>query len=300
MRKARRAGLVVRVDRMEFPCATMCTGCGWLRWPDDPTAGDPQRRTPPPSDDPVCPHCASRTWLDLQHVPTWEALQQVERYEADARNGRPISVAVGVAAAGLLALAALAAVIASPVLAGVIGVCAIGGFSFAARTFAAVPKPRRTVPRRWSMVVPRRGGASSVARDRVVTDGRLRAPLSGRECLAFEVAVRHDTDATADWPTWSLVEQRNTALEIADHRVGANELLLELERERCTAEGEAVQNYLSARGVDPHAPDLVVYETILEPDATVELLRAADGIMSARAARRQRPSCSPSRRSSCS
>src|SRR5687768_14332710 len=97
VRRAARAGLIVHVDRMAIDCAMMCTGCGWLRWPDDPTAGDPQRRTPASSDSPMCPHCGSRAWLDLQHVPTWDALQQVERYEAEARRGRPIGVAVGVA-----------------------------------------------------------------------------------------------------------------------------------------------------------------------------------------------------------
>jgi hypothetical protein len=277
VRRAARAGLIVHVDRMAIDCAMMCTGCGWLRWPEDPTAGDPQRRTPASSDTPMCPHCGSRAWLDLQHVPTWDALQQVERYEADARRGRPIGIAGGVAAVALVGVAALAAVIASPVLAGVLGVCAIGGFSFAARAIAAVPAPRRLVPRRWSMVVPPRGVTNVVARDRVVTDARLRAPLSGRECVAYEVAVRNDDDISADWPTWSLVEQRNAAFAIAGERVGADDVLLELDRERSTAEGEAVQNYLSARGIDPHAPDLVLYETIVEPGATMELRRAAKG-----------------------
>jgi hypothetical protein len=279
VRRASRAGLLVRVDRMEIECAMMCTGCGWLRWPDDPTAGDPQRRTPASSDTPMCPYCGSKAWLDLQHVPTWEALQQVERYEVDARRGKPIGVAVGVAAVGLVGLASLAAVVASPVLAGVLGACALAGFGFTARVIAAAPAPRRLVPRRWSMVVPPRGVASPVARDRIVTDARLRAPLSGRECVAYEVAVRRDNDARADWPTWSLVDQRNVAFAIAGERVDADDVLLELHRERSTAEGEAVQNYLSARGIDPHAPHLVMYETIVEPGATMELRRAADGTL---------------------
>jgi hypothetical protein len=128
------------------------------------------------------------------------------------------------------------------------------------------------------MALPTARGGQAVASGPALAEATLVAPLSGRACVAYEVAVRHDANADAELSTWALVEQRHVALEIGGTRLDADDAHLDLPRELHVVRDPArVQQYLRERGVDPHATELVIFETIVEPGATVRMRVSANG-----------------------
>jgi hypothetical protein len=130
------------------------------------------------------------------------------------------------------------------------------------------------------MTLRPRGRTRPAASGSVVADAELVAPLSGRACVAYEVGVRHDTHRSGALRTWALLEQRNAPFEVAGTRVRADGTHLALRRELHRpreVDLPRVHDYLRARGIDPHARDLVLYETIVTKNAGVHLHTGGGG-----------------------
>jgi hypothetical protein len=127
------------------------------------------------------------------------------------------------------------------------------------------PGRTRKTPLRWlgavARDVPALAGAVELADDAVA----LHAPLSGRTCAAWEVAIRKDDRVDAEAGTWLLVERRNAPLRIADGTVARDALHAPLRRELVDVDptDPRVAEYLRARGLDPTGLTLVMYEALV-------------------------------------
>ena len=98
------------------------------------------------------------------------------------------------------------------------------------------------------------------------------APLTGRPCVAYEVGVRTDDDAQAPLGTWLLIEQGVAPLIAGGTSIPEGKAWLELRSRTRHQPGDpgsvaSLRRFLRERGFD--RPDLVVFETIVEPDASV-------------------------------
>ena len=264
--------------RLPFPCALLCANCGRLHWPLDPTGGDPHRRGP---DDVVleCVHCRRQTLLDLQECSIASALIETEAYDLRQRKRFKRLVNLSLAAMSVGAAAGVAMVAAPPLgVLAVVGAAGVVGFGFTIDASAS----RRELPRRWSLAPRPRGRKQLRARGRIVAEKHLVAPLSGRECVAFEIGVRYDKKLRARASSWGLLEQHHVAFAVGDARVSENSTYFELRRERYVAgdaDLERVQRYLQERGLDPYARNLVICETIVARGESVDLHEAADGAL---------------------
>ncbi|MCA9705999.1 MAG: hypothetical protein KDK70_09150 [Myxococcales bacterium] len=136
--------------------------------------------------------------------------------------------------------------------------------------------PRQRRPQRWRLVPPPRGRVCDTHAGSVFGRRKLWAPISGRECVAYEVAiapagVRPRTDAD-----WLVREQGSATLVLGDHAVEGRDVALLLDsgsRAPLQADPAAVSRFLRARGVIT-TPDAVdVYETIVSRGQAVTLCR---------------------------
>lgn len=115
-------------------------------------------------------------------------------------------------------------------------------------------------------------------RDRAeATADLLHAPLSGRPCIAYEVAVRDDDDPDGKLPSWRLLEQDNTGFRVGELEVAASEARLRLRREDFThstvgAMEAGARRYMRMRGL-LEGEAVYVYETIVAPGDQCEVGR---------------------------
>jgi hypothetical protein len=263
-------------DLVEFDCFFLCMSCGHLS---DPRVGDPMRREA--HEGPRnCAMCGAVGLVDLRQTPMVHSLSALETSEEQpslgARVGKVFRV-LGLAgtAAGLLAFVDSLGV--SIVVIGT----ALAGWAASSRFVFGPSVPRRSLPRRWRMPqTSKRPGAQPHRRVRAQAQSSaelLRAPLSGRPCIAYEVAVRDDDDATGSPSSWRLVEQDNVGFRVGELEVAPGEALLQLRRELLSkgtigSENDAIRRYLRMRGLlDSEA--VYIYETILAPADACELSR---------------------------
>ena len=102
----------------------------------------------------------------------------------------------------------------------------------------------------------------------------LRAPMSGRECLAYEVAIAPagvTPDSDADWV---IREQRSTRVTVDGHHLEGNDVALSVEpatRQRLDVEPRVLARFLRERGITATRASYDVYETIVTPRRPVSL-----------------------------
>ncbi|MEM7153230.1 MAG: hypothetical protein AAF799_10320 [Myxococcota bacterium] len=143
---------------------------------------------------------------------------------------------------------------------------------------AAITRDRRvrrpSRPRRWSWV---EAPPSSTFRERSGTvTGRspLRAPMSGRECLAYEVAIAPAGVTPKTDADWVVREQRATRLCVDGLQVEGTDVALVVDPTaptRFEVEPTALARYLRERGVMAASDSFDVYEAIVAPHARVTL-----------------------------
>lgn len=254
-----------------FDCSWQCTECGFQISPPPSEASEDSYRSPAdpgPRDrrpEGPCAGCGARgAWANLREGAVVEALIVQDETRQSTRGARR---------SGLITLLGLAAWTA------VVGwaVYGHGGWFFFPLALATALVMGRTAyaeyrsGRRaryavsWTHELPPRGRARATRTGALAGEGALRAPLSGRLCLAYELGVRHDGDAEADPWTWTLLEQRS----LASLRVGGAELSssphLRLRRELYVdALSPAARDELRKRGLDPSRPGYTLFETIVE------------------------------------
>lgn len=258
--KARPASHGTRVAdrvRLKSACHYLCVDCGCMT--PQASADEAQAGTDnPPS---TCGQCGGTEWADLREEAVVEQLHGTD-HELAARPSGASQVASSLGL-GLGVLVTSAAVVGGAVLftsifldnyAGVqitknsAGLALAGAFDFIIGTYAllawilpafrrSLRRPRRTA-QRWRTFAP---AAPQVA-----------APLTGRDCGGYEVAVRTTADAHAPAGTWLLVER-------------CGDVSAKRERIEVDVSDEAVSTFLRCRGLDPTGLSLVFYERIAQP-----------------------------------
>ncbi|HLT38214.1 MAG TPA: hypothetical protein VK034_18140 [Enhygromyxa sp.] len=274
-------------DLVEYDCLFLCMSCGHLS---EPRVGDPMRSEAQVGPRP-CGMCGASGLVDLRQTPMVHSLSALESTDINPSRARWVGKTFGVlgvvgAIAGMIALFGPALLDALDRLeAGFmlvsLGVVASVLFARAVSSLLGPSTRRRTLPRRWRM--PRRArlpGATTHGRVRgqVETASELlRAPLSGRPCVAYEVAVRDDADASASSPSWRLLEQDSVGFRVNEVEVAPGEALLKLRREPFSngvigSENETTRRFMRTRGLLA-SEDVFVYETILAPGAPCTVSR---------------------------
>ncbi len=267
----------------------MCTACGFLELPADMAwhGRDPLRSEG--GVDPrtmACRHCGAREWADLGDGATIAALRHVDAAEAPTRVSAGIRTlrrawAVTRGVSGLAIGAALLVGLVTSTLAtgGLLVVMYPMLVGLAIVVIATVVDAIRDVrddrpahaPARWHLALPE--AKAPLVENAGVAHAigpLLRAPLTGRACVAYELAIRTDDDAGAPESTWLLLEQRSTAFTVGDHRYPADSVRLDLARTRvepAALDEDRVGAIVRARGFLTTDTTLALFESIV-PDAT--------------------------------
>ena len=282
-------------DYVDFDCYALCMECGHLVEP--PKQGSPMRRdTTPGPDMRECPACGTRGLADLRHTPTAYSLSALESDEPKFPAMRVLGFVTSLAALVLLGGPVFLDILDDPgavdqwfrgsLLLGMLVLLVIG----------FLPSPRIELddegagegrPRRWRL--PRAGQVLGSlpwrtrpvsGRVRSETGDLLRAPLSGRPCVAYEVAVRSDDDPSASMSSWTLLEQDNVEFHVGEVEVERGDALLTLPRSLAwrgvlAKQGERVKRFMRMRGL-LDVEEVYVYETIVAPGDSCSVVAGDD------------------------
>lgn len=272
-------------DDEPFPCGWVCQGCGLMR-----DAPEDQARADAP-----CSFCKARAWIDLRSFRNAQLVRESEeRLRQDApqwarRKVRGTAGVVGVALAGTT-MAALAALMGPLVLAPAAVIAAASGGAGAVafdqilgRSLARWLIARADMgPARWRCALPKPDLQSPiVARHRGVPQASaplLRAPISGRECLAYEVGVIFDAEGDAYPPVWVLREDRNTPFSVDGVEVDRDALTTELSMFEVNDQAQQLppddlRRFLRERGLFVADGSWDFFESILPADTEIDLCR---------------------------
>ena len=263
-------------EAVSTACALLCAQCGRLEWPSASEASHPMRQDPDagPRREP-CSHCNETLWIDLGRPSTALALRRGEE-----ENSRELSVHSKVAlnATGATAAAALVGVVGfglvwATAIGAVLTGLAVGIHSFNQRRRGG--NKGHPLPDRWSMALAPSGPTKVAATGPIEAVEPLRSPISGTECVAYEVGLREDDDAQAELASWALVEQRVASSTIDGADVPrATHLRLRRRRLGRLSDMElddAARAWLHERGFSPTGSTLHLFETIVEPGQRASL-----------------------------
>lgn len=255
--------------------AMLCAECGWLDWR---SSGDvsPHRQAADAHRDVSCPHCQACAWLDLRRDSTALVIREGEEglAAAPSRTSDVLrSSALGVVAGTFLGVLATSSLVIGAAVAGLCGVAAgLAGLRLRRLSVA----PARSLPDRWSLALPAHSDRVESLCGVPQCTEPLRAPISGRRCLAWEVGLRADDHADGDLASWALLEQRVASLVVQEHAVHPEETFVALKR---TCVGpfsiESVDppalEWLRDRGFTAVGSTLFLYESIVPLEAKVEV-----------------------------
>ena len=273
-------------DEEAYACAWVCQGCGLMR-------DAPKQST---DIDVECGHCKARAWIDLR---SFRNAQLVREQEQRLRQEGPdwvqdkVRNTAGVAGVAIGGATALAASALLPMLLPVAVIAAAVGGAGALGVQQIIGKPlsrwliaREDVgPARWRCALPKPNLDSEiVARHTGVATTRqapLAAPISGRECIAYEVGVVFDAEGDAYPPVWAIREDRNVAFEVGDVSVAADALTTELTMLSVSAQANErdradVAKFLRQRGLFLADGDYEFFESVLPVGTEIELVRHAE------------------------
>ena len=278
-------------ERVEFACAYLCGTCGYLI--EHPAEASEE---PPAS----CPACGDEGAVDLAIEPLAERVRQLE---ADERANAPtwVKQLVGGGTSGLMvALCATWFATGHPSY----GMATIMAALFVVPlAYVTLPRAasvwllsgRTHPPHRWHepLGLPEAGAAPNHTLDRLearAVDDTLEAPISQRECLAYQVCVLFDVSGDARPPEWALQEQRATHTKLGDAlELDPDELYLESPVELVETLGEALDSrlddaevdsasnydelkqFLRQRGLFSTEGEFHLYEAVLEPGDLVHV-----------------------------
>lgn len=261
--------------------ALLCSECGRLTWPGAGSAS-PHRSSGLAPQEAECPHCQSRAWIDLRRESTALAIREGEQGFAAAESASVdilrkagLGVVVG-SFVGIIATNSLLVGLCMALLAGV-----AGGLAGVRLRRMSVPS-KRTLPDRWSLALPPATEATSTVEGVAQDVELLRSPLTGRECVAFEVGLREDLNGAGELSSWALLEQRVASMSIAGAVVNPASTFVELPRESL---GElapesldtAAVEWLLERGFTPVGSNLTVFESVLLPEGLLSLVQSSQG-----------------------
>lgn len=276
-----RAAFDRRSDRAPEPCLLSCSGCGALSAPPSP---DPHRGIAALRVDP-CRYCGHDAWIDLTEDDATRSLAAVEAYEHHTidpgRRIRHWTLRIG-GATTIGLLCAFAAFYSYSfifsTLTAMVGLVAVCFFSLGYGQATEVVK--RSLPYRWSLPLP---PTAAIARDGARIEGPvsagdeelLRAPLSGRPCLAHRVVVRREDAPSNAVP--ALVTQQSRDLQVQGRTVLGSDVRIDLETHPVTvpqADQASVVAYLRRHGILESEGPWVLEEAVLEPGTSVVVAEA--------------------------
>lgn len=254
-----------------FECYTLCLECGYLtQAPKGP-----------------CPGCGQQRWTDLRSVSSGEAVRQMERRDRMTTPAYIINRAwtIGLAAGTVTALGlgiyiylteppemAVAMVLAAA-LGGAVAALAYAGFRFLLSAWVFYRRP--TFPSRWRLPLPLpklSGRPAQVLQAVLVPQGELlRAPISDRPCLGYEVSVHFDAPGDKRPRMWILEEEHTAAFAVEDRIVEADRATLKLDAELVGEESigmddSGIAQFLRKRGLFASEGIYAIFEAIIEPD----------------------------------
>ncbi len=187
---------------------------------------------------------------------------------------------LGMVVGSFLGILATSSVVAGLCIAALAGVA--GGLAAVRLRRMSVPV-ERTLPDRWSLALPpATPGTNTTAEGLAQCAAPLRSPLTGRECIAYEVGLRSDSSHCAELFTWALLEQRVAPMSLHETPVDPATTFVELPRETLgelsseTLDPPAIEWFLE-RGFSSIGSSLIVYESIVPPQARVSLTSTGDG-----------------------
>ncbi len=265
-----RLGVDYEPEVAEWLCGFLCSECDYL--------------VPPQEEEPTeaCPCCRSTTWIDLSIEPLAHRIRDMEAEERMKPPPKARRNVYGTAAA-VVVIMTVAAGATGGAVAGFITLVAGAMVGTLAGVVAVRPvsllmlqrQPRS--PHRWHLPYPLPPveatpvkAASGVKAEAV---GELvRAPISGRECIAYEVCVLFDTPGDYRPPEWVIQEQGGGDLRLGELEVAAGEYYLESPVEEVeAADVEAVKRFLRERGLFWPDGEYHYYEALLEPGDVVNI-----------------------------
>jgi hypothetical protein len=264
-----------------FDCFLMCGSCGYLAEPSrDARAFE-------------CPACGARSGLDLTHIDVAEELRKADEMSRLHPTPRVAERAQGIAT--VIGLAAVMTfvfynqdVFTQGTQVNWVGLLATfmifggGGAAmvhklFANRLHRALHEREDKRPARWRLPLPLVNDRESPIREtrgKVQVEGELlNAPISGRPCVAYELAVLFDVDGDIAKPLWVLEEERCAAIRLGDESFEADSatLILPLEPVAAPTNNPAIEritNYLRRRGLFLPDGNFAFYEALVLPDET--------------------------------
>lgn len=259
-----------------FECYTLCLECGYLTHePKGP-----------------CPGCGQRHWTDLRSVASGEAVRQMERRDRLTtpayiiNRAQTIGLALGtVTAVGLGTYAYLTdkpemavAMVLSAALGGATAALSYFGFRYLLSAWVFYRRP--TFPSRWRLPLPLprlRGRPTRVHQAPFLSQGELlRAPITNRPCLGYEVSVHFDAPGDKRPRMWILEEEHTVAFSVDDRIVEADRATLKLDAELVGEESvgldeSGIAQFLRKRGLFASEGLYAIFEAIIEPDQTYRL-----------------------------
>ena len=108
----------------------------------------------------------------------------------------------------------------------------------------------------------------------MATEAVLRAPFTGRACVAYEVAVLFDHPGDAWPPIWALREMRSCPFEVDGREVAKDHAMLTTATalvETPVMSEEQKRRFLRERGLFVADGRFDLYEAIVAPNQRVEL-----------------------------
>lgn len=284
-------------SREPFPCLFLCGECGYLAT--EPTRPDPS--LPPmfdgtPRRTETCPACKQRGWIDLGYTAYAEVLRAREAEDrrhpperlkwrirlASLSTGGAIGLG-GVAGVVLSGLAALSAPLVVTLGAAAVGLTHAFGRHGLGRS---IMTEKIDNPSRWHIPLPlpdpRARPASRLVGHVRPTGALLRAPLSGRMCVGYDLGVLFDAPGDAWPPIWVLREVHTGTYEVEGRTISADSTQIALPILPVAApvlDHDQQARFLRERGLFLADGQFDFFEAIVEPGHTYELLwpSAPDG-----------------------
>jgi hypothetical protein len=258
-------------SREAFQCMFLCDACGYLCWTDPP-----------------CPACGKKAWIDLgfwNHAEALRSREEEERRHPPERLKWQVRMAsltaggaIGLGSAAGLALAGVA--LAAPLVLTIGAGATLLTHVFGRRRIGwSIMTRRVNNPTRWHAPLPLAYPKAKPISQRVgpvhATGPLLRAPFSGRPCVAYDVGVVFDTPGDAWPPIWVLREMHSCAFEVQGKSIDAERVSLALPIKPVTEPtitAEQKTRFLRERGLFTADGQFDLFEAIVEPENTYELL----------------------------
>ena len=273
-------------EYVSFECFMMCGNCGYLAEPSSEAKAF------------ECPACDARSGLDLMHIDVADELRKADEMSRLHPTPRVADEAFGIATVIGLCTALAFVLYKSDALRSVSGhgdggylvlgtmalFLVVGGGSaflvhrvFAKRLHRALHEREGRRPARWRLPLPlvndKLGPIRKIEASIEVDGPLLRAPVSGRECVGYEVAVLFDVADDIAKPLWVLEEESCAAFRLGQESFEADSITLILPLQPVEApttdqDVERLTRFLRRRGLFMPDGHFAFFEALLLPGQT--------------------------------